>query len=457
MTETQRKFREHIDAGTPPLTQEDRGAAEIEAGLNAYYDGTKFYLDNGKDFVPMDGRSIKSHIKLSGTFTPLEVEATVCRIQTDRYIKHNGPLAGKMRGVYESNGDLLLASTSPKIIQSRPGEFPTIKGFITDLFGGDDHAKDQVESFMGWLANARRAMLEGKRRPGQALVLAGPIACGKTQIIKQVIVPTMGGRHSKPYKYLSGKTGFNAELIGAEVLVIDDEAASTRIENRRALGDGIKTSLFASSVRIEGKFKAGFNFDPLWRIVIAVNDQPEALMVLPPLSHDLSDKLMILKCWKALELSDDDFEIWQATIAAELPAFLHYVEAFEIRPENADGRCGVKSFYHPDVVDAISELSPEHQLRTMIEALESSGGISLPWDGTSAALKAILTAHSSPVRMDADRLLGSWPAACGVYLSRLVGKGVEKLKLNDGDQQWRISKSGEVDTKCEKSPPNPNP
>ena len=445
MNETQRLFAEHQAAGTPPLTQEDFESAEPPTGINAYYDGTKFFLDNSKDFVPMDGRSIKSHLKLSG-LVPQEIEATVCRIQIERYIKHNGPLAGKMRGVYESNGDLLLAATSPKIIKSRPGKFPTIQQFITDLFGGDDHAETQVQAFLGWMAIARRAMLEGKRRPGQALVLAGPIACGKTQLIKQIVVPAMGGREAKPYKYLSGKTGFNADLIGAEILVIDDEAASTRIENRRALGDGIKTSLFASSVRIEGKFKTGFNFAPLWRIVIAVNDQPEALMVLPPLSHDLADKLMILKCQKALELSDEDFEIWQAIIAAELPAFLHEVETFEIQPENADGRCGVKSFYHPDVVDAISELSPEHQLRTMIEALESAGGIVLPWDGTSAALKAILTAQSSPVRLDADRLLGSWPAACGVYLSRLVGKGVEKLTLRDGDQRWRISKSGEVDT-----------
>lgn len=446
MNDTQTAFAESMGKGyeTPPIPETQATQQVLE--FRAYYDGTKFYLDNGKDFVPMDGRSIKSHLKLRG-FVPLEIEATICRIQTENYVKYNGPLAGKMRGVYESNGDLLLASTSPHIIQSRPGKFPTIRKFITDLFGGDDHSESQVEAFMGWMAVSRRAMLEGKRRPGQALVLAGPIACGKTQLIKQVITPAIGGREAKPYKYLSGKTGFNADLIGAEVLVIDDEAASTRIENRRALGESIKTSLFASSVRIEGKFRNGFNFAPLWRIVIAVNDQPEALMVLPPLSHDLADKLMILKCQKALEMGDEDFEIWQATIAVELSAFLHEVEAFEIRTENADARCGVKSFYHPDVVDAISELSPEHQLRTMIETLESSGGISLPWDGTAAALKAILTASSSAVRLDADRLLGSWPAACGVYLSRLVGKGVEKLPLRDGDQRWRISESGEVDTK----------
>ena len=123
---------------------------------------------------------------------------------------------------------------------------------------------------------------------------------------------------------MSGANTFNADLIGAEVLVIDDETAATRIEKRRALGDGIKNALFDTSVRIEGKFKNAFNFDPLWRLVIAVNDEPESLLILPPLSADLSDKLMLLKCQKAIELNDAEFQSWRKSISDELPAFLHF-------------------------------------------------------------------------------------------------------------------------------------
>jgi hypothetical protein len=402
----------------------------------AYYDGTRFLLDTGKDFVPMDSRSIRAHIKKRGLNDP---DSIICDLQTERFIKYCGPLAGRQRGVYESNGDLLLASTSPKIIRSHPGEFPIIRKFITDLLGGDEHAETQQDSFLGWLHIARKAMLEGKRRPGQALVLAGKVACGKTQLIKKIIVPAMGGREAKPYKFLSGRTGFNADLLSAEVLVIDDEASSTRLEVRRALGDGIKTAAFTSSVRIEGKFKGGFDFDPLWRIVIAVNDQPESLMVLPPLSDDLSDKFIILKCQKALEFSDEEFESWNRKVSDEMPAFLHAVESFEIESSNSDGRCGVKSFYHPEVIAAISEISPQNQLMSLIKALEAGGGIQLPWEGTASSLKALLTSQSSPIRLDADRLLGNWIPACGVYLGRLVGEGIEKLPLRDGDQRWKIA------------------
>jgi len=439
------EIRRLIDSAAviePPVDEIPEAKPETQELV--YYDGGRFLLDNGKDFVPMDGRSIGKQLKMRGVD---EVDNVICRIQTECYVKYFGPIAGKRRGVYESNGDLLLASSNPRIIASKPGAFPTISEFIHKLLGGDEHAETQINSFLGWMKTSRLAMLEGKRRPGQALVLAGPVSSGKTQLIKLIITPSMGGREAKPYRYLLGKTGFNADLLGAEVLVIDDEAGSTRIESRRALGDGIKSSLFASSVRIEGKFKTGFDFAPLWRIVIAVNDQPESLMVLPPMSKDLADKIMILKCWKALELSDDEFEKWQASIAAELPAFLHHVERFEIKPENADGRCGVRCFTHPAVIDTVCELSPEHQLRALIDALEASGGIALPWEGTAAGLKALLCAHTAATRSDAERLLGSWPAACGVYLARLTGKGIEKLKLRDGDQRWRIWKSGEVETK----------
>lgn len=398
------------------------------SGIEVFYDGVRYLWDNGRDFIPMDSRSLTKQLEMRGI---RPADNFIAAVQTDRYIKYAGPLAGRQRGVHESNGDLLLATVSPRLIKSSPGPFPTIRGFIADLLGGDEHQERQIEAFFGWMQTARRSMLEGTRRPGQALVLAGPVACGKTQLIKQVITPSMGGRDARPYKYLSGANAFNADLIGAEVLIIDDETAATRIEKRRALGDGIKNALFASSVRIEGKFKNAFDFDPLWRLVIAVNDEPESLLVLPPLAADLSDKLMLLKCQKAIEMDDAQFNQWRKDVAEEMPAFLHAVENFQIKPENIDGRCGVKSFYHPDVVAAISELSPEHQLRSLVDVLEASGGISLPWEGSAALLRALLTAPHAVTRTDADKLIGAHAVNCGRYLGRLIGKGVERLSVVD--------------------------
>ena len=208
MNETQKRFATstaHAESWEPTTPEAASRPSQVRE-FKAFYDGTRFLLDNGRDFVPMDGRSIRSHIKLAGI---ADIDETVCRVQTEQFVKYNGPLAGKVRGVYESNGDLLLASTSPKIIPSKSGAFPTIEKFINDLLGGDDHAAAQVQAFLGWMKVARQAMLEGLRRPGQALVFAGPVACGKTLLIKHVIIPAMGGREGKPYKY-----GSSAESVG---------------------------------------------------------------------------------------------------------------------------------------------------------------------------------------------------------------------------------------------------
>jgi len=406
----------------------------LPGGVEAYYDGKRFLLDNDRDFVPMDRTSIRKHLELRGFNEP---DPIICKIQTERYVKYRGPLAGRDRGLVSFNGDLLLASTSPKVIEAVPGDWPTIDRFLRALLCGDEHGDAQLKAFMGWLHVARKAMLARSRRPGQALILPGPVRSGKTQCIKQIIVPSMGGREARPYKHLTGGTNFNSDLIGAEVQVIDDPP-SPRIEARRALGEGIKQALFTNSIHVEGKHRDAFYFDPLWRIVIAVNDDPESLRVLPPLSEDLADKLMILKCWKAIELRDEEFERWQAAIAAELPAFLAAVESHEIAPENSDARCGVAWVRHPDIVDAISELAPERQLRGMIDTLAQTNDFDLPWEGTATELKGRL--HECPfTQASAKTLLGNWVAATGVYLGRLAGNGVEKLPLLDGTQRWRIT------------------
>lgn len=409
-------------------------AEKTTVAPSCFYDGQRYLFDNGKDYVPMDRRSIKAHLERASVNDP---EDEICRIQVENYVRYSGPIAGKKRGVIRSNGALLLATTSPEIITAKPGTFPTIAAFLRGLIGTGDHGDRQLETFMGWLHVARTSVLAGHRRPGQALVLAGPVACGKTQLVKQIVAPCLGGRVAAPYRYLTGKTNFNGDLVGAEVLLVDDEAGSTRIESRRALGDGIKNACFTASVRIEGKHRQAFEVDPCWRIVIAVNDQPESLLVLPPLASDIADKITIFQCGHAVP-ENVDFEAWQSAIRTELPSFLHAVESHRIRPEIMEPRCGVKAFWNPLIVAALSELAPEAQLLQLVDALEASGGIVLPWSGSAAGLKAALIGIGAPTRHDAERLLGSWPAACGVYLSRLEGARVSKLPMRDGLQQWEI-------------------
>lgn len=395
----------------------------------------------------MDQRSVSRHLKAKG-IEPGEIDAHLCHIQTERHIHFAGPLAGHTRGLHESAGSKLLATISPQIINPKAGDWDTVCAVIKGLLGNDPEAGEhQVQVFLAWLKIARQSLVTGRRRPGQAMALAGPIGCGKSLLI-DIVEAALGGRRANPYPYFSGRTGFNADLAGAELLAVDDEAGSTDIRARKNLAANIKSNLFAGSVRIEGKGKTAFNFKPCWRMLMALNDEPEALLVLPPITEDIADKITMLHCHRRpLPMpahTIDEREAFFAELMAELPAMLNWLDHWDIPADIHEERCGVIAYHHPRLTSTLHELSPEGALMQIIDTAAAAGGIGLPWEGTAAQLKALLT-DCQTTSSDARSMLGKWQAATGTYLAKLEGARVEKLSLRDGLQRWRIKSSGAVE------------
>lgn len=408
-----------------------------------FYDGVKYYLDTGREYVPMDARSVSRHLLAGGT-ARAEIDTALCRIQTDSFIHYAGPLAGLPRGLHEAGGHKLLATTSPRIIQPKPGEWQTLRAVIEGLL--DDTDGPQVITFLAWLKFARESLTAGRRRPGQALALAGPRNCGKSLLI-DILEAALGGRRANPYPFFTGRTNFNADIAGAELLAVDDEAGSTDIRPRKALAAALKSNLFAGAVRVEGKHKTAFTFRPCWRMVMALNDEPESLLVLPPLTEDVADKITLLRCHRrplpmpAHTLTERD--AFFGRLLEELPALLEWLERWDVPAALQEERCGVRHFHHPELVACLLELSPEGQLSNLIDAAHHAGALPLPWDGTAAELKTILTACPSTAR-EAERLLARWQPATGTNLGRLEGERTEKLSVVRGVQRWRINPGGGV-------------
>jgi hypothetical protein len=415
-----------------------------DPGMKFFYDGSRYYLDSGTQYIPMDQRSVMRHLAL---MQDPQAATTVCDIQTARFINFAGPLAGHPRGIHETNGCRILATSSPKIIQTRAGEWPTLQAVISGLLEDPDARQAQVKTFLGWLKIARQSLVSNRRRPGQALALAGPRGSGKSLLI-DITEAALGGRRANPYPFFSGRTNFNGDLAGAELLAVDDDAGSSDIRARRHLAANIKSNLFAGAVRIEGKNKTAFTFRPCWRMMIAVNDEPEALLVLPPLSEDIIDKIILFRCHKRpLPMPAhtlDEKEKFFAQLMAEMPAMLEWLENWEIPEEIAEERCGVRFFHHPAIVAALRELSPEGQLLALIDTAAEGGALPLPWTGTAAELRTILT-HAPQTSRDAEKLLGSWVPAAGTYLGRLEGDRVEGLPMLNGIARYRVFPSGAVE------------
>jgi hypothetical protein len=406
-----------------------------------FYDGTKYFLDAGHQYIPMDQRSVVRHLKNAGITDAPSIDETLCGIQVEKFISYAGALAGHPRGLHVSGGCRLLATTSPDIIQPAPGQWSTIRSVLEGLLIDDIAGKVQLETFLGWLKFARESLTSNRRRPGQAIALAGQRGSGKSLLLDLTEL-ALGGRRANPYAFFTGRTNFNADIAGAELLAVDDEAGSCDIRSRKTFAANIKSCLFSGSVRIEPKHRTAFNFRPVWRMLLALNDEPEALLVLPPITEDVADKITLLRCHRRpLPMPAhtlDEREAFFAKLRSELPALLDWLEKWDVPAELREERCGVAFYHHPELLASLHQLSPEGHLTALVDTLAAAAdSFELPWIGTASELKAALCNHSATAK-DADKLLQS-PNSTGTYLGRLEGSRVERLPMLNGIQRWRFN------------------
>jgi hypothetical protein len=310
---------------------------------------------------------------------------------------------------------------------------------------GETCGDEQYPRLLGWLAAAVESLYTRFRRPGQALVLAGPAGAGKSVVQNKIITPLLGGRSAKCAPYLQGRTNFNGELFGAEHLMLEDESSDICIKSRLALASHIKQICVNEVQPCHSKNRPIVNLAPFWRLTLSLNDEPERLLIIPPLTADVEDKLLILRCmpvqWPQPAGIPLDWESLMAAVEEELPAFLHFLLAHKVPPALHSARYGVRSWHHPDLLQAIDDLSPEAHLAQLI--LRWIDGPA--WRGTSDRLRTELLNFDDTQR-DARDLL-RWPNACGTYLARLAKNPRPPLAVqpqrSGTERAWVVSVAGD--------------
>ena len=145
----------------------------------------------------------------------------LCRVRSENLLDHVMEIAGRPRGVHRYQNNLFLVKKGATIIPSKPGGTGFIDRIIRKLLPDDK----QYRSFMAWLHSARRALLDRRRRQLPVLVIAGGAGDGKSLLI-EIVRLSLGGRSANAHSYLNGKTRFNADLAGAELLYLDDSTAA---------------------------------------------------------------------------------------------------------------------------------------------------------------------------------------------------------------------------------------
>lgn len=405
--------------------------------------------DRTGKWIGTNEASAKLRIKAAGFSAEIfdenhnhQVDNCVLGIQDSQNVAYAGPLAGRRAGLHEIHRKQVLVTESPRLIEPRAGRWPMLDGILEGMF--NDPQCDQRPYLYGWLKVSLQTLRTGVWSPGQVMGIAGPIASAKS-LLQSLFTEMLGGRAAKPYLYMTGKTTFNADLFGAEHLVVEDEAESVEIRARRHFGSSIKGVAVNRDHSCHGKGKTALTLTPTWRMTISLNDEPERLMVLPPLDNDLADKLMLFKVRRRelpmpTETPEEKQAFWNALVA-ELPAFAEFLNQYEIPPELRSRRFGITHYHHPDLVEALAALNPETHFIDMIDAALFAGIPQEHWNGSSAVLQGILCDGNEWRHQEARRLL-QHTNSCGIYLRRLANDPATAARVRgnvlNGRQIWTI-------------------
>jgi len=431
---------------------------EEKKSLDAYYDtGRKEYLikNPAGRWLSLPVASMKRRLKSMG-YSPRagdtisDVDRFLIETEDFHDVSYAAPLAGKMAGFYEHFGTRYLVTESPVFIQSAPGDWRIIREFIENLFSSNEKTEIgecQLSTFYGWIKMSIESLRSGSSRHGQALAVAGEANCGKSFLQHHIITPCLGGREAKGARYMMGKTDFNGELFRAEHVTLEDEFMSTRITDRNALGASIKNfTVSTDNVSCHFKGRDAVNLAPWWRVSISLNDNPESLMVLPPLVDGVKDKIIILRGSRFPMPIDtkttEGRNAFRERIQKEMPAFIYWIEnEHQIAEKYQSDRYGVETWHHPALVADLADLAPEAGLIELIDSVLWSN-LADSWTGTPLELKNRLIEEPGAIGREATKLLDGYRNKTGLYLGRLAEihpKRFTHKKIN-GDRVWQITK-----------------
>lgn len=304
-----------------------------------------------------------------------EIEQHMLNVTKECGIDAAMPLAGYPTGLHEVNGQRILVNRSFKLPEPKRGDCCNIMALLDGLFGHDD---DQYCCLLLHLKESYRALRAGLKSGSVAVFVCGDIDSGKSLLTECVIAPMLGGRWGSAYKYLSGETKFNDELIHSEVWTIDDGPPFADYTMRRKFGALVKNAVAAGGVACEGKGKGQFTV-PLYRRLFVMLNSTD-LEVMPTLDDSMRDKFMLLKACPytppegcAPLPTTLERPAYAALLASEIPAFVYEILNADLS-FFAERRFGVKAYKHPELMRSLSEASGVEERAIVIQkALFGSG------------------------------------------------------------------------------------
>jgi len=346
---------------------------------NTFYISGKYYIldATGKRYIQLNGDGLTRQLRMLG-LSPKGADGEMsavdkfkAHVELNNTVDAVGSLAGRSIGLRDNAGTSMryLVTRKNQRVVGKEGDWSNLLAILNAQYG-----EEQLKYLFAWLHRSRYQLSEEEFMQGHALVISGKVGGGKSLIITNVIKPLLG-QMADAYQYLCKDNQFNGDLIGSEMLLIDDKPLSRKMEDRKIFGNQIKSVVATSSdVRCHRKGVDAFIVNPLWRIIIAINDTEQDLGAMPPLGEGdedtIGDKVLMLKC-KASKLpfagDRDQFAKLKELLESEIEAFAYYIDSYETPADIKSGDCrfGFDSYHHSDLLAVLNQNSNS---RTLLSA-----------------------------------------------------------------------------------------
>ncbi len=375
------------------------------------------------------------------------VDEIMQRLRLEQSLAYAGVFPGYDAGIHLQDGRRILSVRGPIV----PEMDPSCDGSIlTETIHTIFPDADCCLRFEAWLFGAWEMLHERRWEPHPALALVGPVNSGKSLLM--ALIRWILGNYSagKAVKFLRGETSFNADLCESVMLEMDDEIPPAGQTAREALGQKIKGIVTCVPQRIEAKGLDAVTLKPHWRIIIATNEEPEKVTVLPPIDDSTEDKILILRCAKGnLPGGNCTRDERMSMLQQAVPGWLAQQNARRVDFEGlGDSRCKyVGGWQEPGIRAILDAFEPEAKLLSLIDLLTTGFGAIMSssnpvWRGGSVDLEAILNSHEK-TRQVAHQLF-TWRSACGTYLERLSKRRPDRVRRAKPirSRDWEIKLAG---------------
>lgn len=482
--------------------------AEICKALDLYWEndgGDKFVLCTGKDLWskwPVASIKLRAREEIQkrlGRMIALaprkdsgevisEMDKVLLHAREARCVEAVLPALAGYRAGHRTLGDGrdVVIRMSPRFYEPVQGDWEVVRRLVHDRLDLGDGDVKQAVYFHAWCKVALESLMFGEPgsfKPGHALVLAGPVGCGKSRL-QVMITHLFGGRKADPTAFLMGDDSFNADMMGSEHLMMEELLTSSwSAADRVTLSESIKRMVANESKRMRMMRTDPITVDPFWRFTLSLNNDPDKMRAFPMLTPDFRDKVLMLEvAKKPMPMPTGtaaEQKAFNTAIKAALPGYVYWLlNEFVIPPALmvADGedatRFGFASFQHPRLAEQLFDDSPAAGLLRLIDQAEFESRSGMPglklwdlvhplntsgrkargaawenqpgvWQGSAEMLEDMLCGHvdgwTSSVSRPASRLLGK-----GSLISMLQRLREDKVdRVDKGDRAtargWRIS------------------